>query len=97
MTKADPNPPVVRKDLDEAVEAILKGMDGMFKNPDNPMNVRLDRLEAKVDNLETKVDNHYEWLKDDINGLKADSSTTVSKKEFNQLKTRVDECCPTAD
>jgi hypothetical protein len=104
MTKVDPNFSITRKDLDDAVETILIGVDGMFKSPDNPMNKRLDSLESKVDNLETKVDNletkvgnlettvdnHYHWLKNDIDDLKADFSNQVSRKEFNQLKKKVD-------
>ena len=87
--KVNPNAPIVRKDLDDAVSAILEGMDNMFKDPDNPMNKRLDGVEYRLSELETKVDNHYKWLKDDISGLKADLSDTVSRKEFNQLKSRV--------
>jgi len=84
--KVNPNKPVVRKDLDEAVYAILTGMDNMFKDADNPMNKRLDKVESDIG----EIKNDIRYIKDDINGIKADLSTTVSLGKFNELKAKVD-------
>ena len=90
MKKVDLNAPVVRKDLDEAVEAILVGVDNMFSSPDNPIAKRLDRVEERLENVEVELKNTKAELKDDINGLKAEFSQQVSRREFNNLKSRVD-------
>lgn len=58
--------------LDEAVEAILAGMQKMF-----------DRQSKSIDNLEAKVDNGYVQLRHEIRDLRHD---TPSKQEFNDLK-----------
>jgi hypothetical protein len=72
--KIDPNGPVTRGMLDDAVDAILKGMENMFAERDQ-----------RFDNLEAKMDQSNSELKDEINGLKADLSDTPSHKEFGGL------------
>ena len=51
---------------------------------------RFEKVDERFDNLENNVKNNHGWLKDEINGLKSDLSTTVSKKEFGKLKAKVD-------
>lgn len=53
-----------------------------------------DKMNGAVDNLVKKVDNHHHWLKDEIDGLKADLSDAVSRKEFSHLKTKVEKFHP---
>jgi hypothetical protein len=78
----DPNARATNQDLSEAVDAILKGMDNLFKE-ERKFNVQTF---TSKDDLKTEIG----WVRDDINGLKADLVDTVSKKEFNQLKGKVD-------
>lgn len=42
------------------------------------------------------VENQLRWLKDDIDGLKADLSTVPSRQEFEKLKTKIDAAYPVA-
>ncbi|MBN1168715.1 hypothetical protein JXA63_02390 [Candidatus Woesebacteria bacterium] len=101
MSKKKSDAPVVRKDLDDAVETILKGMDNMFKDPENPMNVRLDKVEVRLGKVEGRLETVKgeiqvlkRTVKDEARGLRAELSDTVSKKEHNELKARVDRYHP---
>lgn len=93
----DPNEPVTRGMLNEAVDAILKGMDKIAKELKSEIEgVRSElkgtRNELKGEMQELKVEVRY--LKDDMNGLKAEFSDTPSRREFNELKARVDKYHP---
>jgi len=101
MKKKNLNTPLIRKDLDEAVETILDGMDNMLNSPDGEIQKRFKSIDNRFgaidnrfDTLEAKVNLVDKHLTDEINGLKADLSTTVSKAEFNQLKAKVDHFHP---
>lgn len=83
--KIDPNEPVTRKMLDQAVDAILKGMDKMVGGLRGEMNARFKAVDDRFD----KVELGQKFLKDDIRGLKGELSGTPSKREFEKLKTRV--------
>ena len=87
MAKVHPNEPVNRGTLDEAVSAILEGMNNMVEGLKSEMNTRFDSLEANMN--QTKAE-----LKDEIDGLKADLSNTPSRKEFEEVKARVDKHHP---
>lgn len=55
---------------------------------------QLDKIEEAVkknseDIQGLKVETRY--VKDELNGIKAELSSTVSKKEFNELETKVEE------
>lgn len=71
----------------DASETILKGVQRMFDDQNKRHGKRFQTLETKINNVEKHID-------DDINSLKADLSTTVSRREFNQLKTKIDEYHP---
>lgn len=86
MTKTSPDEPVTRGILDDAVETILKGIERMFEEQDK----RNEKKFATKEDLKREAS----WLRDDINGLKADLSDTPTKKEFNELKGRVDKYHP---
>ena len=64
------------------------GNDKIF--PSNFLFGRIDKVEEDVSEIKLDIRD----IKDDIKGIKADLSTTVSKKEFNQLKNRVDRYRP---
>lgn len=46
-------------------------------------------INTRFDNLENKVNQTKNELKDEIDGLKADLSTTPSRREFEELKEKV--------
>lgn len=77
---------IVRQDLKDAVDAILQGMDNMFKNVATKEDLK--KLATKEDLNELK--NEVSYIKDDIKGLTADLSDTPSRKEFNRLEDKVD-------
>lgn len=88
MRRVDTKEPVNRGMLDEAVDAILKGMESMFAGQDK----RFDKIESGL----RKLDVGLSGVKDTVNGLKAEFSDTPSRKEFNELKTIVDKYHPIA-
>ena len=90
MTKADPNAPVKLGMLNEAVDAILEGMSKMVQGLDSKMNARFDNVENRLQRVETELT----FIKDEVNGLKADFSTTPSRQEFEKLKTKVEKRYP---
>ena len=67
----------------EAAEAILAGIDGLVTDLRREMNSRFD-----------KVDVEQAHLKDQVKGLKADLSDNPSRKQFEELKARVDRYHP---
>lgn len=67
---------VTEEKLDQAVDAILTGMDGLFKEFGKKIN---DRFE--------NIDNELTQIKRQISNLKHD---TPSRKEFDELKKKVD-------
>jgi hypothetical protein len=76
MAKGEANEPVTKKTLDEAVDTILQGVEGLFKE----LNKRFDDLEFE-----------QREIKRQIGDLKYDMPT---RKEFNELKDRVDKYHP---
>ena len=94
MAKVDPNEPVNRKTLDEAVAAILEGMSNLVEGLRTDMNNKVDGLgiemTTRFDGLEAKLNQTRTEFKDEIDGLKADLSTTPSRREFEELKAKVE-------
>jgi hypothetical protein len=90
MAKSDSSEPVNREMLDEAVSAILQGMDKMFGKLNGEMVERFGKVEEEIRGMKVELSH----VKDKISGLKADLSITPSRKEFEQLKTRVDKHHP---
>lgn len=87
MTTKDPKAFVTNEYLDDAVDTLLKGMDNMLEEQKKIFATKEDLKQfATKDDLKTEIG----WLKDDIKGLTADLSGTPSKKEFNELKDKVD-------
>ena len=75
--------------LDEAIDAILEGVGSMFKD----LRGSLDGMDKRFDKLDRRLDSlgvGQSYLKDQIDGLKADLSDTPSRREFQQLKSKVD-------
>jgi archaellum component FlaC len=86
MIKKDPNVFVTNGTLDEAVDTILKGMDDLFEKQNKHLDQRFDGVDKRLDKVESEI----VWTKDDVKGLTADLSGAPTKKEFNQLKGKVD-------
>ena len=96
MAKPDPNEPVTRSMLDEAIDAILGGVGSMFKDLRgrfDGMDKRFDKVDRRLDTLEVG----QPYLKDQITGLKADLSDTPSRRQYEKLKTKVDKHHPLSD
>lgn len=86
MAKYDPKGLVTNEYLDDAADKILKGMDTMVKNLRGEMNTRFDKVDTRLDKIEVDLSE----VKDEVQGLKADLSGTVSKREFNTFKLKMD-------
>ena len=84
--KNDPNKPVTMKDLDEFVQAILAGTEGLFNELRREMKSSFEKVGQRFDKMEVGQSH----LKDQVNGLKADLSDTPSRREFERLKSKVD-------
>jgi uncharacterized membrane-anchored protein YhcB (DUF1043 family) len=89
MKKVDPKEPVNRGVLDEAVEAILKGVETMFGNFRGEMNTKFAKVDERFDKLEAGQKD----LQRQISDLKYDTPT---QKEFDTLKSKVDKYHPLA-
>jgi archaellum component FlaC len=76
--------------LDEAVDSILGGMDKLYDKFKGEMSTRFDNVENRLRNVEVELSH----VKDEINGLKTDLSDTPSRKEFEEVKTRIDKRYP---
>ena len=59
--------------------------------------ILITRQEAKKDNktLGNDLKNEIRWLKDDLTGLNTEFSNTLSRQEFNEIKSKVDRHHPT--
>ncbi len=88
MVKNNSQAFVTNETLDDAVDTLLKGMDNMLEEQKKIFATKKD-----IENVATKEDLKREasWLRDDINGLKAELSNTPSRKEFNELKLKVNQ------
>jgi len=80
---------ITKKDVKDivlkATDTILDGVQNMF-DEHNKENVKdFTDVKNKIDSLSVKVDD----LDDTIDGIKADISTTPTRREFNQLKSKI--------
>ena len=87
MTRINKKEPVTRGLLDEAVETLLGGMDNLFnrfkKELDQKFKKELEPIKADIT-----------FIKRDIQDIKADRFDTPTRKEFSELKGRVDKFSP---
>ena len=74
-----------KQDLKKAVDTILVGIDHMLREQDE----RMEKKFATKEDL-AKLAVEVSFIKDEIKGLKADLSDTVSHKQFEELKTKVE-------
>ncbi len=88
----------VKKIVDDSIHHQLSEFHvGMIKPElkglEKRLNSRLDKVDAGINTLEVG----QSYLKDQINGLKADLSDTPSRRQFEQLTARVDKYHPAHD
>jgi predicted nucleic acid-binding Zn-ribbon protein len=74
----------VRKEMRDGFQAVNR----RFQEVDN----RFQEIDKRFD----KVDSELSGIKDEIDGLKAELSDVPNKKEFNELKARVDRYHPSS-
>lgn len=89
MKTKDPNAQIRNKDLDEAVDAIMGGVNKIIVGVEGlatEMRTGFKQVDSKLNKVETELAE----VKDEVGGLKADLVDTVSKKEFHQIKSKVD-------
>ena len=84
--KRNPNQPVMMKDLDEVVRAILAGTEGLINNLRREMKSRFEKVDRRFNKIEVEISH----IKDQLRGLKADLSDTPTRREFQQLKSKID-------
>ena len=104
MAKGNQKDYIIKKVLNEAVETILKGMDNLYDKFKGEMyarfenvNVQFKNIDSQFANVENRLDRieaEMSYVKDEIKGLKADFSTTPSRREFEELKVRVEKRYP---
>ncbi len=85
MTKYDPKGLVTNEYLDDAADKILKGMDTMIKNFRVEVKGGFDKVGLKLNKMDVDISS----IKDDVKGLTSDLSSTVSKKDFNTFKMKM--------
>jgi archaellum component FlaC len=90
MGTADAKEPITRETLDEAVDVILEAVTRLLVGLAGEMTKRFDKGEARLHKIETELSS----VKDGMKASKSKLSTTPSRREFNELKTRVDRSHP---
>ena len=75
MTKKDPNEPITRQMLDEAVETILHGVEEIIGNTETKLR---SELQSTMQELKTEI----RFVKDGVKGLEEEFSTTPTRGEF---------------
>jgi len=87
----------VLKIVNEAADAILTGVERMFKAQDKHYDERFDRYDKRFDRVDqrlVKLEAGQSDLKRQLTDLKLDAPT---RKEFNTLKISFDRFHPTSD
>ena len=70
--------------ISEATDTILKGIDIMFSELKDDFANKFKKVDERFDKLEAEV----AFIKKDIKNLSADLSTTPTRKEFQELKSK---------
>ncbi len=86
MTNKSDKELVTRGMLDDAVKAILEGMDRLFGG----LKAEFGGLKAEMNEKFDKIETDISYIKHDIRDIKAELSDTPSKREFNELKEKVE-------
>ena len=91
MNKVDPEKMYVTKEmLDKAVEVILEGVDKLFGGLRGEMTALRREMNERFDKVEVELSH----VKDTVRGLKVDLFDTPTRRDFEELKARVDKHHP---
>ena len=94
MAKRNPKAFVTLKMLNEVVYAILRGVERMFDKQDD----RTDKRFRQVDKRFEQVDHRFDRLETDVRDIRRrmidQEVNTPTRKEFSELKARVDKHHP---
>ena len=83
----DPKAFVTNEALGDAVDTLLMGMGNMLEEQKKIFATKEDLKKfATLDDLKREVG----WLKDDIKGLTSDLADVPTRKEFNEVKVKVE-------
>lgn len=82
MTKISNDELVTKGMLNEAVDTILEGINNLYAKHDQ----RFDKIDKRLD----KIEGDIYFIKRDVKDIKADLTDTPTKREFNDLKSKVD-------
>ena len=88
MVKRDPKAPVTNQVLDDAINHVVETLGGMIE----VLGKKVDTLSGKMEKGFAQASAERQDLKRQISDLKAD---TVTQKEFEELKAKVDRFHPT--
>ena len=86
MAKYDPKGLVTNEYLDDAADKILKGMQTMFNNQNKLNNTKF----ATKEDLKRDIS----FVRQDINDLRSEISTSPTRSEFNKFKSKFDKYVP---
>lgn len=75
---------------DEVFNQLSEFHTNMIKPDINVLEGKMGKLEIGLQEVKVEIS----FLKDEVKGLKADLSTTVSKKEFGQFKRKISKTLP---
>ena len=95
-TKVDPNEPVTRGVLDDAVGTLLKGMDNIAKDIGQEMKAGFNEAKAERGQIRNELKAEISYVKGEVRGLKADLSYVPSRMHFEELKKKVERYHPTS-
>jgi hypothetical protein len=94
MTKRDLNAPVTIKMLNEAVDAILHGVERMFYKQDKRIDLRFMKVDQRFKNVDERLGKVETDVRDIRRRMIVHEVDTPTRKEFSELKGRVDKHHP---
>jgi len=97
MAKRNPNALVTLKMLNEAVDAILRGVERMFDLQDkriDGMDKRIGGMDKRIGGMDTRLARVETDVRDVRRRMIDHEVDTPTRKEFSELKARVDKHHP---
>ena len=88
MAKEGQREAITKRMLDEAIDAILDGINGMFLKRDKRLK-RIENRQTGMESLLSELKVELSQVKDTVNGLKGGYARTPTRKEVEELKGRV--------
>ena len=91
--KDNPNAPVTNKKLEEAVHGLSgkldEAIDAILSGIDRLMQIERKERKEEISDLREEVKTQITFVRDDIKGLEGELANTPTRKEFNDLKKKV--------